>query len=129
MARLVCYRVLLPLISPRSLFALDELIESGVQRGGDAGALRFSGDSAAEKIHFGGEFVASVVEHGRRMIRLRANFVHRPRVIVKFYAEPRRHLLPFFDQRVQEVSKVAEVLFFGEMKTVRQFGERGDGID
>jgi len=63
------------------------------------------------------------------MIRLRANLVHFPRVFVKFYAQAGGHTLSLFHQRMQEVTQITKIFFLGKMKTVRQFGERGNRID
>src|SRR5207248_10095659 len=80
------HRLLFPLVSPRDFFGLNETVQRGMKRCGNARALGFAGNRAAEKIHFRLELVADVVEHRWRMIGLRADLVHLPRVFVKLHA-------------------------------------------
>jgi len=63
------------------------------------------------------------------MIRLPQLWFISHEIFVKFYAEASCHTLSLFNESMQEVTKITEVFFLGKMKTMWQFGERGNGID
>ena len=59
-----------------------------MQRRRNAGVCGFAGDGAAQKIDLGLQLMANVVQHRRRMIGLRADLVHLPRIFVELDAQP-----------------------------------------
>ncbi len=95
----------------------------------NAGTLRFTGNRAPQEVHFGLQLVPRVIQHGRRMIRLRANFVHFPGIFVKLDAQAGCYSLAFLNERVQQMAQIGELFFSSEMVAVRQFRQRGNGID
>src|SRR5260370_37832710 len=100
-----------------------------MERRGDTEALRLASNGAAEKIHLGPLPVTNIVQHRRRMIGLRANLVHLPRILVQLHAKRRRNALAVLNQVVQKAAELAEGLFFSKMARMRQLRERGNGMD
>ena len=60
---------------------------------------------------------------------MRADLVHLPGIFVKLHAETFRDALPFLDQGMQQMTKIAELLFFRKMKTVRKLRKSGHRVD
>src|SRR6266850_7023997 len=110
----------LTLVRPRFFFALDQTVERRMQWRRNSRAGGFTSDRSTQKINFRSKFVPDVIQHGRGMICLRANFVHLPWVFIKFYAQARCHTLSLFHESMQEVTEIAKIFFFRKMKTVRQ---------
>lgn len=121
--------MLLPFVGPGSFLPFNQSIESGVQRSRDAHTLRFARNRATQEIDFRFQFVTDVVQHGRWMVRLRADFVHLPRIFVELDAQAGSNLLAFINERVQQMAQIGEVFFCREMDAVRQLGQRGNGVD
>src|SRR6266478_7686657 len=93
-----------------------------VQRSSDTSATRFAGDSSAQEIHFRGQSMADIVEHGWRMIRHRTNFVHFPGIFAQLNSSRLGYLFSFFDQAMEQVPQASMLTLIGKMRRVRQSG-------
>src|SRR5205807_4840787 len=71
------HRLVLVLETPACFLSFDEAVDRRVQRGRNTAACGFPRNGSAQKVHLGRRLVAHIRKHGRRMIRHRANFVHR----------------------------------------------------
>src|SRR6267143_6093623 len=97
----------LTLVRPRFFFALDQTVERRVKWRRNSRAGGFTSYRSTQKINVRSKFVPDVIQHGRGMVRLRANFVHLPWVFIKSYAQAGCHTLSLFHESMQEVTQIA----------------------
>ncbi len=78
-----------------------------MQRRRDADALGLSRNRAAEEIHLSALLVKNIVQHGRRVVSLRANLVHFPGVFVELHAERGGDEFALFNQCVEQMAEAS----------------------
>ena len=102
-----------------------------MQRYRDVVPLGLADERAGDQLDLGLPLRIDVLEH-RGVVRrpaLRREHVHLPRVVVQLDPRGRCHRLALVHEAVHEVPEIARLRLGGEVRVVREPGQRGDGVD